>query len=675
MLFQRDDPSLVEAELVKLAQAAGYEQDQSVLDQIKLAVLWNNVERIQFFFDFFRKILLLNEAARELLLFPEPDYGEVDFGDIFLGTTMKGREVRLPLPEVLLNLLIMAPPKKGKTVIVTNILRQLIPLGIKAHVFDTQDEYFDVLLPMFGPDELEYWNVRDYRLSPFDGPSNMSQYEWVMGPMCNYLRESLHWFDRTTELFREVCIGLFDAGQVITPPSFIEAYSRIPDYKQRLPEFGSLQRFCTMLTSIETFHCLHGETIEDAAKKSRIYNIRYLPKDARLFFVSHLVTMHAMSRKYQRNRPLDLALVFDELNQFFTRETLRRYQDIGESFYLELLRTGRKIGIASILADQTYSLLHDVARSNCQSKLAMDIIDGPSRREIARDLGLDREQEDLLPQLSYQQEYRRAVVQLSHYPRPFLLRIPNFEKPTALTADELEARRQKAISEMKWEPIPKSAAKPVVPTNEHFIGYRESRIMSVIACHPFLSQKEYASQLKDSSGKRCMPEATFSRAARKLKELKMIEDVQITLHNQGAPINVLIPTETGYGYLDRAKISYRPIPGNGSIPHRFWQHRIWKKEWRKGDIGGIEYEISGTGKRVDIGIIRNGNSTAYEVAMGPNLQKEVENARGDIAAGWGRIIFAIESEATRSRLKSMLASQISESDKIIEIHLLKEWAS
>ena len=111
------------------------------------------------------------------------------------------------------------------------------------------------------------------------------------------------------------------------------------------------------------------------------------------------------------------------------------------------------MGMAIILADQTYSLLHDVAKSNCQNKVVMDIRDGPSRREIARDLGLEREQEEFLAELSYKQENRRAVVQLYHYPYPFLMKIPNLEKPEPLTPDQLKERRLRAISEMKWKPL------------------------------------------------------------------------------------------------------------------------------------------------------------------------------------------------------------------------------
>ncbi len=53
-------------------------------------------------------------------------------------------------------------------------------------------------------------------------------------------------------------------------------------------------------------------------------------EDARLLFVSHLSKLHIMSRDFQRDHPLDLLLVFDELPSFFTKETLQRFVDIGE---------------------------------------------------------------------------------------------------------------------------------------------------------------------------------------------------------------------------------------------------------------------------------------------------------------------------------------------------------
>ena len=107
------------------------------------------------------------------------------------------------------------------------------------------------------------------------------------------------------------------------------------------------------------------------------------------------------------------------------------------------------MGIGAILADQTYSQIHDVPRDNCQTKILLDIRSGRSRHEAAWDLGLSKDQEKFLAELSYRQEQRRAVIQQHGYPSPFILRIPSFEKPQPLTPNQMQQRCQQAIEKME----------------------------------------------------------------------------------------------------------------------------------------------------------------------------------------------------------------------------------
>jgi Cdc6-like AAA superfamily ATPase len=654
----------LERELKALAQAAGMWQDEGVRLAVELAARRQDSTRIESLVRIFRKHLMIDDSNHHPFL-PDPEPGEVDFGDLFLGTVTTGGGVRMPVADMLFNIFITAPPGRGKTVLVTQILTQLIERGLSVQVFDTQSEYAHLLCPVFGPDLLDYLDARACRINPFDPPETMSAYEWVMGPMCNYLRESLYWHDRTIELFRTICMNLFERGaKSITAADFAGAYTDVPDYKKRLPEFGSLERFVTMLKTVETFRCLHGERIEKVAQRSRIYDMRFLAMDTRLFLVSHLVTQHVLSRKYQPNQALRLVLVFDELNQFFTKETLRRYKDIGESFYLEMLRTGRKFAIGIVLADQVYSLTHEVAKSNCQNKVCLDIRDGPSRRELGRDLGLTKDQEDFLAALSYQQDQRRAVVQLHGYPYPFLMKVPHYQMPRPLTEEELQARCRGAVASMEWEPNPEKKMPTPRPQQENFLEHKELQILGVIACHHFLSQKEYAGNLG-------MAESTFSKWAQKLKQAGFLEEYPINLYNQGAPIKILFPSKLGYNYLDTIKVAYVPIPGNGSIPHRFWQHRIWQKVRKKGDLGGIEYELNG--KRADVAVIRPEEKIAYEVVMTGPLEKEISNLRKDLEAGFGRVVFCVEGEEVGERLTGLISRTAAECAGCADTALLKEF--
>lgn len=656
-IFQSSE---LERKLKALAQATGYWNDEEVRQHIELAVLTQDERQIKFFRELFDEVLAQDDSNYHLML-PDPDPGEVDFGEVLLGTLTTGGEARVPVNELLYNTLVVAPPGAGKTVLLTQLVRQLIARNIAVHIFDTQNEYADVLAPLFGGDVLECLDASDCRFNPFDGPSTIPHPDWVLNMMCNYLREAFYWQDRTIELFRTVCLSLFESHDHLTPVMFADAYARIPEGKKRWPEYGSLGRFVTMLRCLPTFQCLRGESIEESTGKSRVYNLRFLAEDARLFLISHIVTFLAMAREYRRDRPLDLLLVFDELSQFFTKDTLRRYQGILESFYLRLLRSDRKWGIGAILADQNYTLMHDVAKSNCQIKLGMDMRDGASRRQFALDLGLNAEQERFLAELSYQQDRRRVVVQLRHYPHPFLMKIPNFTKPEALSEEELRRRRQETLSRMQWSPIPERPERRDKNRDRDLITHEMETYLGVIANSWWLSATQHDRLMKDWS------DSKGTRVRALLTEAGLLEEHPVNQFKPGRKIKILLPTRAGYELLDRRRIGYRTPPGNGSIAHRWWQDRIAKVLRKGGWKTEIEQSL-GT-KRVDVGAVNDlGMKVAYEVLV-EGLQKEALNWEKDLADGWHDVVYCVDSEETRQKLAALLPDGLPS----VSIRLLSEF--
>ncbi|MDA2933244.1 DUF87 domain-containing protein [Acidobacteria bacterium AH-259-D05] len=661
-----NDRAELEKRLKGLAQGAGY-WNEEVKQAIRMAVLYEDQEQIEFLTETFQKIITLDDSKFHPFL-PNPEPEEIGKGDIPLGSLTTEGLVKIPAESTSTNILIMAAPGKGKTMLVSHIISRLICSGITVHIFDTQDEYPDLLAGLCPPEQLDIFDARNCKINPFDGPRDLPQKDWVLGAMCNYLRESMYWRDKTIELFRTICMKIYNSGvDRITPALFLRDYFKVPKYVQRLSEFGSLQRFSTMLKTVETFQCNKGESIENLAAKSKVYGLRYLPKDARLFIVSHLVTLHVMSRQYERDRKLDLVLVFDELNQFFTKETLTRYVDIGESFYLELLRTVRKIGVGMILADQTYSLLHDVARSNCQTKIILETRDAPSRRQIARDLELDKEQESFLSEMSHNQEQRRAVAQLDDYPHPFLFNIPQFEKPKSLTPQEMKERKQQAIDSMEWEPVKKEEIKQEAKGQE-FLEDKHLRILKIIGCNPMFIQQEYADMTEG------MTRPTLSTYCKHLEEAGLLKKGEVNTYGRGKVCNVWLPTKEGYQFLKEARINYSTIQGNGSVAHVFWQYRIWRRfKNKKNCFGGIEYSLKPDGKRVDVGICFPNQKIAYEVVI-EDLKKELKNLQKDLAESWDVIVFCVENEEVRKKLDDIFFGVMTpDIENRVEIRLLKEF--
>ncbi len=529
------------------------------------------------------------------------------------------------------------------------------------HIFDTQNEYADVLAPAIPGSRLLIVDVvRDAKINLWDNPPRVSHYEWAMQHMPTYLGESFFWYDRTLNLYRKTCDDVLRKYGMITAARFAAAYAELPAGEKRLPEFGSLERFITMLRIFPTFQCAVGEDLEEAQKTSRIWEMRDAPDDLRNLLASHITTFFEKSREYQRDRDLDLILVFDEMSQFFTKDSLKRYQGRADSFYLRLLRTDRKWGIGVIVADQNYTMIHDVVRSNCQIKIGMDMRDAGSRRQFAMDLGLNQEQEHHLAELSYKRERRRAVVQLPHYPRPFLMEIPNIEKPEPLTPEQMEGRRSEMRAGMKWTPEEKPTGKA---EPEHAkVTHEMEAYLGTIANHWTLSATGHDRAMKNWSP------AKGTRTRQALQDLGLIEEYIINLGLPGKQIKIVLPTKAGYELLDRKRIGYETPRGNGSIVHKWWQTRI-AEQLRK-DKWKTEIEQCLGSKRVDVGAVNDlGVKVAYEILV-EGLKKECLNWAKDLADGWHSVVYVVDTYDTRDRLAALLPDSMED----VSIRLRKEFA-
>lgn len=132
-------------------------------------------------------------------------------------------------------------------------------------------------------------------------------------------------------------------------------------------------------------------------------------------------------------------------------------------------------------------------------------------------------------------------------------------------------------------------------------------------------------------------------------------------------IKIPMPSKAGYELLDRYRVSYKVPQGNGSIAHRYWQHVISMKLQKEG--WACEIELALQEKRVDVGAARGQEKVAYEVVMEGTLQKEVSNFEKDIKDGWDKVVFCVDSLATRERLAILLP----QGDKRVEFRLLREF--
>lgn len=353
-----------------------------------------------------------------------------------------------------------------------------------------------------------------------------------------------------------------------------------------------------------------------------------------------------------------MIIVLDELSRFYSRDAASR-SDLGEPFVLQMLRTSRQKGICLILADQTYALFHEVIRSNAQTKVIFETKDGPSRHEIARDLDLTGEQRSFLNELSWGQENRRVVVQLPDYPRPFLMALSAWEKPAKLTFY--------TPPDFAWTPLPEPKPKEQKKRDPNEVTREMEKYLEICACNQWYTETQHDREMN-------FPQAKGNRIRQELKDAGLLEEHQVRTGRRGGTIKIAIPSNAGYEYLDRRKIGYTPLRGNGSIQHKFWQHKIaeWlrKKGWR------AEIEMNLGNKQVDVGCVMPGlieRRVAYEVVWDDDLDKEVSNLVKNLEDSWEHVVFCVLDDETSRALVQKLGESVSESDDRFEVRLLKEF--
>ncbi|MBI4479133.1 MAG: hypothetical protein HY651_03835 [Acidobacteria bacterium] len=359
--------------------------------------------------------------------------------------------------------------------------------------------------------------------------------------------------------------------------------------------------------------------------------------------------------------------------------------DFGDPAFYRLLRESRKEGIPVILADQCYGLLPEMIRVNSQTKIVLETPgDGFSIRAIAGDLRLSQEQAGFLAELSAAPASRRAVIQSPVYPRPILMNIPEIEFPPPLTEEEKQSRRTDTEDLLEGEWIPCSAPPPKPEQKKKPQNQRQPRertreqenYLNVCACNPWRPVTQHDSEME-------IPRSRGSRIRQELKDAGLLGEHDILTGKRGGKSKLAIPTQAGYEYLDRKKISYPPLRGNGSGQHKFWQHKI--AEFLRKNGWGAEIEMvlnSGDGKQVDVGAVRTRNFmgedrqefVAYEVVWDDDLGKEISILQKDAAEGWNEIYFCVLNDEIRGKLNEKISHVFSDAcNARVSFRFLKEF--
>lgn len=633
---------------------------------------------------------------------PEKLVGRLPFGgkacfspdeDVFLGrqiTDIRFNDIQLGQPigiskkllEEGCHVVIAGETRHGKTQLAKLMLRQI---PFPKTVFDFDGEYLG-LVSTYARGDFLAATAREMRLNPleplpFEHPMDtISRFSTVVRSSWfirdggeNYLSEQL------VRMFKER--GIFEGSRNF--PTLINVLEDLKagrtSRNDRTAAFREslINRFSGLCAKLgPTYNCVQGHPMEELLSRNICLYLSGLSGYERIFFVTSYCDAAAAYKQRQQLSGKVLqpnCFLFEEAHLLYTAPDRA---DIGNVGLYEFVRMCGRKKITCIILDNVFASVPREIQSNTPFKIFFRLAELFSKRSAAASISLSQEQEEFLSKLSKQ----CAVLHSPLSEDPILLQVPSFSVPAFMPEEEFEARKSLVLS----IPFVPAGPAPQVGKNKELLGpdgleEKHLKILKTVPFDPFSTMEEHAENMKIAA-------STFSKWAKELREQGLVTEEIIHTGVRGGQVKCLRPSEKGVEFLKGLKITVPDLPGDGGFEHRFWQNRIMRKEIKEPQrrklpvFGKIEHSLTPDGKRSDVGVIRpdevgREERIAFEVAIPPDLGKEVSNVAKDLEGGWTRVVVCVKNEEIGHLLAEKLSRELnlSDYDDRFEVRLLQEY--
>lgn len=608
---------------------------------------------------------------------PNPHGAEVD-GDIRLGKVRNSDAFfGLNLEELVEHTLITGRAGSGKTTIIYLILEQLLKNGIPFMAFDFKQDYRHLAKAMGGPEFLVF-NWETFRFNPLRPPKGVTPKIWMQAftnvfSQAYWLLSSramiLHHIEK---LYKDY--GVFSGEDVY--PTMHDLLESIKSDKRgrklgRIYNYldSAETRLIECLLSLDTtFNCDQGFPIEDLLTKNVVFELEGLLSDNQSFFITLLLRYIFQYRISNNQRTgLQHVLLFDEAKSVYD-EKKEFTKELGPSEIAQFTSEIREFGEGLVLADQMPTELGRSIKANVYTVICMSQSGGPNVFEMAKALGLKKEQAEvcrILKSDKYAKVFEAIVKINGRWLNPFVIQVTYHPIKKDVTNEDVKEFMTPILTKMNEEVIPRTEYRAILDVKQREEERREAEarqkrreeagqreaveratlneILLNIRKYPFKEQKERITMLDLGSSS-----STTDKLFKELEATGLVNRHEISFgRGRGHKVFYEI-TEEG---MEHAGMDDAEVPGSGSFLHRFWQHTIKNYFESKGFKAEIEkrYGI----KNVDVGVDMNGKKVAVEVELSPkNLKKNIER---DFQEGCELIIVAVKSKRALKEFKEKIS--------------------
>jgi len=497
---------------------------------------------------------------------------------VFMGHVLRGDaragEFFLHDSELEGNIGIFGVTGSGKSMMARYLCENWIEQGLSVIIFDQSNEYIS-LLNRFGPEKLSLVRARQFPIGPFvNNPGSYLSDLANLSRVVSVFRESLFLRDGSHNLLLKTVGDMYRERGVIEGsgdyPVLTEVFNELVSRKfsAQSRHAGYLEtlvnRFQWLLQSFPCFNARKPINPGELFKRSLIILMGDMSPEEQDFFINMFI--HWLNTVLYGNivHGIRIVMLLEEAHRTISEEKIKRY-DMGEPQIIDELRTCRKYGMSMVIIDQIPSDLPTAVFGNLGMKIVFRLSDKPCINAIEDSMGLDREQRKKIGELPR----RRAIVQTSGNPEPFLLEVPELPGSAMPTLDELNERIKLSMEYYDYELedininlfLFGGKRKDSENGEQEAIGGDMLRVLVRICEAPYELIEERLAILN-------MDRAQEFRARQDLTKLGLIEKGEVL----GSRWAVYIPTAKGVQWAEKAGFTvYRY---KGSIAHEVMVKRV-----------------------------------------------------------------------------------------------------
>lgn len=565
-------------------------------------------------------------------------------GSIYFGTIIYDKEkwpAGISKDELLQNVGIYGRSGSGKTTLAFHLIQQLDSMGIPYLFFDHKRTLRHLLpqlknkVNVFTPGR----SLSKLIFNPFITPPGIESSVYI-NQLVDVMATAFTLGDGAMSVIQKAIFKCYQsentspsAQDIILEIEKLELKGRSRDWK-----LSAIRALETIAFSIDTSDNVSQEQMaQRLIQENTVIELDGLSDGVHQFLVPLLYQwIYQVKLISPEREKLSMVVFLDEAHTIMSNQIKRS----SESLMEKLLRLTRELGIATVILDQTPSMISKVVLANCYTNIFLNLASYSDLQKAASICLLDPDEKKYFSKLPIGQ----GIVKLQdRWTSPFLVKFPPVKVEKGFVTDAVLQR----YFSVKDKILPGSGRKTFMDT--YFRQVPQIPLLDIALNEPALQFLYDIIQYPDDGVKSRYTRLGISiGSGNRTKEVLLSQgwvEAQVVELNQTRKLllKLTIKAQDALGVETGAEY--------GSLVHEYWK-RFYAQKYR--DLGcRVDMEVPRkTSGRVDIVAKKDGQTIAIEVETGKS--DFISNIRQDLRSKYSRIIVVATDKAAFEKIERAL---------------------